>query len=320
MKKKWERIVIIVLIAWIVLCMSVIATGKQFWDFRWTKRHERMEEQEEPSSLFVSVLGKDGEAEQMELEEYVVRVVLGEISVKYHPEALKAQAVAARTYTLYCIQSIGKHDGGAVCTDHRCCQAYCEPEKYFENGGTEQGLEKVWRAVEDTRGEVLYYNNELICATYFACSGGRTEDAAAVWGEEYPYLRSVESVDENGSCDVQKIRLSKWELQQHLGTEFSGTPEQWIGFKMDTVGGGVALIRIGARLYTGVELRKLLNLKSTSIDITVENGDMIVQTRGYGHRVGMSQHGSNVMAEAGEKYESILLHYYTDVTLKPYVP
>lgn len=278
----------------------------------------RMNMDNQQSTLSISVLGKDGTVEQMELEEYIARVVLGEVSTGYHPEALKAQAVAARTYTLYCVLSLSKHAEGAVCKDHRCCQAYCDPDGYLRNGGTQQGLEKVRRAVQDTRGEVLYYNNELICATYFACSAGRTENAEDVWGEKYPYLKAVFSSEENSGCDEQKIELSASELQHCLGVQLAGKPEQWFGFKLDTVGGGVALIRIGGNLYTGVELRKLLNLRSTIFDITVKKESVIIQSRGYGHRVGMSQHGANAMAEAGCGYRSILLHYYTGVTLKPY--
>ena len=269
--------------------------------------------------LLIAVLEQDGKVVEMELEEYIVRVVLGEVSADYHPEALKAQAVAARTYTLYFALG-NKHADGAVCTDHRCCQAYCKPSDYLHNGGRMNDLTAIRQAVECTKGEVLLYNDQLICATYFACSGGKTEDAQSVWGEEYPYLKAVVSRGDDCGCDAMQVKMTKQELERSLDTELTGTAEEWIGFRMDTPGDGVALVRIGSKLYTGTELRQIFQLKSTMVDITAAENAIIFETQGYGHRVGMSQHGANAMAEAGNNYSSILLHYYTDVTLAEYIP
>ena len=265
----------------------------------------------------ISVLNASGDKKKMDLEAYIVNVILGEVSTGFHPDALKAQAVAARTYTMYCIETLNKHTDGAVCTDHRCCQAYRDPETYLQEGGTEAGLEKVRSAVEQTAGEVLCYDSQLICATYFASSGGITEDALEVWGESYPYLQPVTSPGEE-ECGYysQQTTYTPRELQEKLGIKLQGKPSSWFGMVTYTAGGGVDLMRIGGRLYTGVELRKLLGLRSTVMTITPTEEQVIIETRGYGHRVGMSQHGANAMAETGNDYRQILMHYYTDTTLE----
>lgn len=264
----------------------------------------------------IKVLSMNGETKMMELESYVTCVILGEVSPEFHEEALKAQAVAARTYTLYCIEVLRKHAGGAVCTDYHCCQSFCEPEKYLDEGGTVQSLNKVKTAVQWTAGEILRYGPDLICATYFASSGGKTEDAEEVWGREYPYLRSTDSPGEE-ECGYfsKQVRFSPVELQTALGVQLTGKPSSWFGMIKYTVGGGVDLMRIGGRLYTGVELRKLLNLRSTVMAFTATDDTIIIDTKGYGHRVGMSQHGADAMASNGSNYRDILAHYYADTVL-----
>ena len=270
-------------------------------------------------SYEITVLNGDGDPEIMELETYLIRVLLGEVPSEFHEEALKAQAVAARTYTLYCIQVLNKHHSGAVCTDYHCCQAYCEPEDYISNGGTVNGLQKVSDAVELTAGEVLKYDDELICATYFASSGGQTEDALEVWGEEYPYLKSVESPgEEDCGYFTDQVSMTPLQLQEALNVKLSGRPASWFGMVKHTVGNGIDLMRVGGKLYTGVELRKLLKLRSTVMTVTASDEAINITTKGYGHRVGMSQHGADAMAKDGSNYRQILAHYYTDTVLHQY--
>ncbi len=269
----------------------------------------------------IPVLGKDGQIEEMPLEEYIAHVILGEISTNFHQEAMKAQAVAARTYTLQCIEAASKHEQGAVCTDYRCCQAYRDPEEYLRSGGTRQELQKVHQAVLDTAREVLYYDEELICATYFASSGGRTEDAREVWGQDYPYLKSVESPgEENCGYFGQDTSYTPQELQELLGVTLEGKPPSWFGMVTYTPGGGVDLMRIGGKLYTGVELRRKLGLRSTAFEVVATDEVILIKTKGYGHRVGMSQHGANAMAQNGSTYKQILNHYYIGTTLRQYSP
>lgn len=262
----------------------------------------------------------NGEITMMELETYIGSVLLGEVSASFDEEALKAQAVAARTYTLRCILGGDKHPQGAVCTDYRCCQAYRDSEEYLASGGTREGLNKIIRAVEETGGEVLYYGNDLICATYYASSGGRTEDAKEVWGQAYPYLVAVDSPGEEGCGYFWKtMTFESQEFQDALGVNLSGEPSDWFGIVTHTVGEGVDLIRIGGKLYTGVELRNKLGLRSTIFTVTTTDNTVTFETKGYGHRVGMSQHGANAMAQDGSDYREILGHYYPGTTLSPYL-
>lgn len=272
--------------------------------------------EEAVGSYKITVLGSEEEPEEMELESYVIGVILGEVSPDFHGEALKAQAVAARTYALYCIEILQKHSTGAVCKDYHCCQAFCEPEEFLRKGGTVQQLNKVMDAVGDTSGEILNYNKKLICSTYFASSGGQTEDALEVWGKSYPYLKSVESPGEEDCGYFSKqVSFTSSDFQDALGVCLTGSPSSWFGIVKYTAGGGVDLMRIGGRLYTGTELRNLLKLRSTIMTITAADDKIIIDTKGYGHRVGMSQHGANAMAEDGNDYRKILEHYYSGTLL-----
>lgn len=255
---------------------------------------------------------------QMELETYIIGVVLGEMPASFETEALKAQAIVARTYTLKMALDEKKH-GGAVCTDPSCCQAYCAQEEYLQSGGTQAALEKVASAVEATRGTVLLYDGALITATYFSCSGGSTEDAVAVWGYDIPYLRSVESPgEEDAAAYSRTLTLTAQELMQRLGVRLSGRPEDWFGKVTYTDGGGVATMTIGGVSYRGTTLRRLLRLRSTKFTVSVSDGKIVFTTLGYGHRVGMSQYGADAMALRGATCEEILHYYYTDVEIAQY--
>ena len=261
------------------------------------------------TQIWIPVIGEDGRLRAMELEDYVFRVVLGEMPAGFHMEALKAQAVAARTYTLWMVRTGDRH-GGAVCTDFSCCQEYREPEAYLEAGGSGESVEKVLSAVEQTRGQVLYYGEELIMATYFACAGGRTEDAAVVWGMNYPYLQSVSSPETTG-YDDDVVEVPVEDFWGALGC----APEDHLGSVIYTEGGGVASVSIGQQKYTGVELRSLFGLRSTVFQLDVTDDKVLFRTKGFGHRVGLSQYGSDALAQQGQRYDQILAHYYQGTTL-----
>jgi len=260
---------------------------------------------------------RDGRSEQMDLETYLVGVVLAEMPASFEPEALKAQAVAARTYTKKASHTGGKHGDGSVCADSSCCQAYITPEDYLLQGGTEQGLAKVTGAVYATEGEVLTYNEELIEATYFSCSGGSTEDAQAVWGTDFPYLRAVDSPGEEAAAHFSDtVTFTPATFQQALGVTLSGSPKSWFGLTAYTKGGGVDILVIGGEEYSGTRLRSLLGLRSTAMTIAANDEEITVTTKGYGHRVGMSQYGADAMAVTGSTYNEILAHYYPGTTLQ----
>lgn len=264
-----------------------------------------------PVIQYLPVLTSGSSVVTMELDTYLVGVLLGEMPAYFEPDALRAQAVVARTYAMRHHKLQDKHPGGAVCTDPGCCQAYVSETVYVERGGDPADVEKIRVAVTDTAGWVLTYEGQLIDATYFSCSGGRTEDALAVWGEEIPYLQSVESPGEEKAENYTKtVYFSADEFCQRLGRDLTGTPASWLGVATYTEGGGVATMVIGGRSYEGTRLRQLLGLNSTAFTMKAEGKTIAVTTSGKGHRVGMSQEGADAMAVAGAAWEEILLHYY----------
>lgn len=269
-------------------------------------------QQEEPT---VQVLMENDLIQTMALEEYLTGVVLGEMPASFEPEALKAQAVVARTYTL----KSSKHENASVCTDYACCQAYCSRSDYLSAGHTQAELDKVTDAVTATCGQVLTYDDKLIDATYFSCSGGRTEDALAVWGADVPYLQAVDSPgEENAAHYIDTVQFTSGEFQTKLGTQLTGSPGSWIGTVTYTDGGGVDTIQIGGISYTGTQLRQLLDLRSTAFAITAVGDTITITTKGFGHRVGMSQYGADAMAVAGSSFREILAHYYPGTMLVEY--
>lgn len=255
----------------------------------------------------------------MDLEAYLVGVVLAEMPASFHLEALKAQAVAARTYTVKQAFLNGRHGIGVICTDFACCQAYIDPESYISRGGQEKAVEQVSLAVKSTAGEVVVYNKELIAATYFSCAGGITEDAESVWGYDIPYLQPVISPgEENAPVFYDSKSFTAEELQLALGTRFQGPAQMWFSDVTYTAGGGVDTMVIGNTSYRGTTLRKLLNLRSTIFTVVVEKDIITFYTRGFGHRVGMSQYGANAMALANHSYRDILMHYYSGTEIVQY--
>ena len=274
------------------------------------------EPETEYRSYLIKLRNLDDSVTEIELERYLVGVVLGEMPAYFEEEALKAQSVVARTYTLLTDTKNLKHGDGSICTDPACCQAYVSTMEYLESGGTGESVDKVTAAVNATAGEVLMYDGELIEATYFSCSGGITEDAQAVWGTDYPYLRSVASPgEENASCFTDTAIFSLAAFRERLGEPLTGNPATWFGSVTYTAGNGVATMVIGEKEYTGTELRRLLGLRSTIFEVEVTADQIRIHTKGYGHRVGMSQYGAEAMAVNGSSYDQILSHYYQGTQL-----
>ena len=250
----------------------------------------------------------EGTERRMALSDYLCGVLMGEMPGSFPLEALKAQAVAARTYTLQRLEA-----GGALSDDPAECQAFCDPDQ----AGTKYGeqadavMEKLRRAVEETDGQVMIYDGTLITATYCACSGGRTESAQAVWGSSVPYLLSVDSPGEEDADSFEsRMELTRSELMERL--EIPDTEIREITY---TEGGGVETMTIGGRSFSGVELRQRLGLRSTNFRIDISGDTVTVDVKGFGHRVGMSQYGAKAMAERGQSYREILAWYYTGAEL-----
>jgi stage II sporulation protein D len=267
----------------------------------------------------ILVLSEESQTIEMELCDYLTGVVLAEMPVSFEDEALKAQSVVARTYIIRASKGASKHDPAAVCMDSACCQGYLAPDTFLIKGGNERDVQRIRELIAETAGEVLTYEGELIEATYFSCSGGVTEDAVAVWGTDVPYLQSVESPgEEHAAHYTDTVTFSAEEFASRLGISLTGRPSGWFSNITYTEGGGVASIKIGTESFSGTQLRRLLGLRSTAFEIATEDDSISVTTRGYGHRVGMSQYGANAMAASGSTYGEILTYYYQGTQLTTY--
>ncbi len=250
----------------------------------------------------------DGTPEDMTLHNYLTGVLMGEMPASYDLEALKAQAVAARTYTLHRLSG-----GGSLSDDSSVCQAFIPLDQAQDKLGTdwENLLGKLHQAVAETDGQVLTYNDQLISATYFSGSGGKTESAQAVWGSEIPYLVSVDSPGEEETSDYESTVTVP--LSEFLETlEITAPTVSSVSY---TTGDGVDNIVIGGKAFTGLQLRSAFQLRSTRFQITITEDAVTFNVLGNGHRVGMSQCGAEAMAQSGYSYQDILLWYYTGVTL-----
>ncbi len=258
----------------------------------------------------------NGNITEQNLEEYLVGVIAAEMPALYEIEALKAQAVAARSYIL---SRKGKdnpdHKGADVCTDSAHCKAYISPEDATEKWGEEHSkeyLNKIQTAVSETCGEYLSYDNQPVVACFYAVSGGKTENAKDVWGGDVPYLRSVDSsvdLSYEGLEDV--ISFPKESAMSLLETNDLNVSEV-----KKTEGGSVSSLKIGNKSFTGGQIRSLFGLNSSNFEISLSENDITFTTKGKGHGVGMSQYGANIMAKDGKKYTEILLHYYSNVTIE----
>ncbi len=274
-----------------------------------------------PLQRQIPVLSADGSLEHMDLESYLIGVVLAEMPASFEPEALKAQAIVARTYAWKRHQDADHHTQKAVCRDSTCCQAYISSAEYLKTLGTQADVDKITEAVRATAGQVLTYRGELAEATYFSCSGGRTEDAAAVWGADIPYLQSVPSPgEEEAAVYTDTVTFTPTEFAEALGRRLYGKPQNWLSVVTRSEGGGVETMVLAGLRYSGVQLRQLLELNSTAFTMTVEDGNIVVTTKGKGHRVGMSQYGADAMAVQGSTCRDILAHYYPGTVIDKWDP
>lgn len=267
---------------------------------------------EDNSQALINVYDPDTSSVQdMDLEEYVVGVVAAEMPASFHEEALKAQAIAARSYALYKMEHAkGKFDVIADISN----QAFIDEEKMRVKWGDdfEYYYERVKKCVEATKGQVMRYDGNVIEAFYFAMSNGSTEDSALVFGEKINYLAAVDSSwDENVGNFLVINTISKNDFCKKLSIDCKTIEITDI---KKSSSGRVNTININGKTFKGTEVRQLLGLRST--DFTIELGtDIEITTKGYGHGVGMSQYGANEMAKLGKTYEEILNHYYQNIEI-----
>ena len=260
----------------------------------------------------------------MPLEEYVIGVASGEMPVRYELEALKAQAIATRTYTLYRAAHGGCHTNpdADVCMNSKCCQAFTTVERMQKNWGSAyaENYNRIAEAVMETAGQVLTYQGELCDALYHACSGGRTEDSENVYSNALPYLRGVDSPYEDPMRE-NDIEIGVSELVALIAAKYPdcGVTEdnyrEEIAVKSTYPSGRVQKLRLGKTEISGKEANKLFDLKTAMFTVTASEDGLVFHTKGYGHGVGMSQNGANGMAKHGATCAEILKHYYTGVEI-----
>ena len=235
-------------------------------------------------------------------------VVGCEVDPTYNMEALKTQAIVSRTYLLKSIE-INRR-----LTDDTSTQCYKDEEELRKKWGNKyfEYRDRIEKAIHDTDNLAIYYDDKLIDALYYATSNGYTEDAKNVWGGSVPYLVSVSSTwDKEDKYYKSSVSFDIDKFLDILGVK---STNYTIISKDDS--GRVLEIRVDNKVFTGVEFRKLLGLKSTDFEIDVSNDKVTVTTYGYGHGVGLSQYGANYLANSGYSYIDIIKYYYKGVIIK----
>lgn len=268
---------------------------------------------------------KTGQVEDVEIDTYLYNVVSGEMPADYELEALKAQAVVARTYTIYKIKN-KKHENADICDDSTCCQAWISKEDRlarWEESKREFNWQKIEKCVNETKGKIITYNNEPIEAFFHANSGGITEIPVNVWGgSNYPYLQTIQTTGEEGYTQYSsEVVLTQDELLNKLKEKYDDiqidfSKEDDIKIIEHTDSNRVKTVKFGNHNISGVETRTIFNLKSTNFELKKENENIKFSVKGYGHGVGMSQTGADTMAKQGSNYEDIINHFYNNIEIK----
>ena len=263
--------------------------------------------------------------ETLELEDYLINVVAAEMPVEYEEEALKAQATVARTYTLYQIENGHKHDNADVCDSSTCCQAWISKEKRYEKWGDNQDEKwsKLTNAVYSTAGEVITYDGKPIDAFFHSNSGGTTEIPINVWGgSDFPYLQVVETSGEDEySQYYSEKEYTKAEIESKMKSAYSDFSIDWyeencIEILEYTESSRIKTLKIGNKNISGVEARKIFELKSSNFTYEISESTVKFKVIGYGHGVGLSQTGSNTLAKEGKNYKEIIEHFFKNIEIE----
>ena len=271
-----------------------------------------LEKKEEVKEIEVTILDSEtSQKENLNLEDYIVGVVAAEMPASFSMEALKAQAVAARSYAMYKITTSKKdYDLVTDVTNQSYIDKKKMQEKWQDSFNTY--YEKIKTAVEETKNQVLTYDDEVICAFYFAMSNGYTEDSALVFGEAKDYIASVDSSwDKNLKNYEVTTTMSKNDFCEKLNINCDNIVISDIKYSNT---GRINSLKINNQEFLGTKVRTLLNLRSTDFKIEIGE-DIKITTKGYGHGVGMSQYGANELAKLGKQYDEILKYYYKDVAI-----
>lgn len=305
MKKINKILIVIIIIISPIAVISFFKKETNFFNTPSNKTHQK-------NNIIVKV-NKNNVISEIPLEEYIIGVVSAEMPALFHDEALKAQAIAARTFAL------NKLNSSYYIETDTSDQAYLSVEELKSKWQDDfsKYYEKIKSAVEETKNMVLTYNNELIHAYYYAMSNGYTEDAQTVFNDAQPYLNILDSSWEKKLSNfsvTSSLSYDKFlQLLNLSNQEFSITNiKRNASNRIDS-------ITINNQEFTGIEVRKKLSLRSTDFIITKVNDTINITTKGYGHGVGMSQYGANSLANNNKSYQDILAYYYPNTKITNYI-
>ena len=290
-----------------------------------TQENINTEEYDYKQYGIIKLLHKNtNEVEEVPIDTYLCNVVSAEMPADYEKEALKAQAIVARTYTIYKIQN-KKHENADICDDSSCCQAWVSKEtrlSRWDEDKRESNWKKIEECVNETKGKIITYEGKPINAFFHANSGGKTEIPVNVWGGTgYPYLQVVETAGEEGYDQYEsEVSLTKEELIDKLETKYSDISIDFnnqddIKILEYTNSGRVKTVKFGNHNLSGVEARTLLGLRSTNFEISRDGDNIKFAVKGYGHGVGMSQTGADSLAKEGKNCFDIINHFYIGVQI-----
>lgn len=269
---------------------------------------------------------KTGSVENLNLDEYLYGVVSAEMPASFEKEALKAQSIVARTYTIYkIIHNARKHQEADICDDSGCCQAWISKEdrlNKWDEKERKSNWNKIVSAVKETKGKIITYNGEPINAFFHSNSGGSTEAPINVWGGSgYPYLQTVQTSGEEAYTQYKsEVNMQKQELIDKIKSKYQDfsinfEEENAIQILEYTKGNRVKTIKIGNKNLSGVEVRSIFGLKSANFGVKIDGDNIIFSVIGYGHGVGMSQTGADSLAKQGKNCEEIITHFYIGVEI-----
>ena len=281
-----------------------------------------------PPQKSITVFFNDtGEKKTIDIEEYLLGVVAAEMPANFPLEALKAQAVASRSYALDKMVSGGNkienHHGADVCTDSSHCKAWISKEDRFKKWAkseAEKNWAKISAAVSETAGEYMTFEGEPITAVFYAISSGTTERAEDVWGGNVPYLQNADSSpDVNAPGYHSSVTCSKKEFRQKISAHYPDislgeNPSGWYGDERRSSGGAVLSCRIGNKTLKGTDVRRVFGLRSHNYTLSYQQDTFTFDVVGFGHGVGMSQWGAKFYADQGKNYHDILRIYYKGIS------
>ena len=262
------------------------------------------------SATFKVLISETNQVEEMSAKDYLFGVIAGEMPALYEEEALKAQAVCAYTFALW--RQKANNDKPYDITDNfKTDQCYISREAALKKWGehADEYAKKIEKIINETENQMLTYNGDVILSVYHAVSGGSTESSENVWGKDYPYLQSVDSVgDKLAKNYISEVTVDTAKLKTLLGAdEIKSNP--FTDFT-STEAGTVKTVKACGKEYKGSEIREMFDLKSANFKADFTGTAVTFTVYGYGHGVGMSQNGANYMAQQGSDYKQILAHYY----------